>query len=453
VDIVAAFDDAFLKLKTLSEGNVEIFWDKSALSAGSPARLVDSLQDKLSDSDYLIIIYTGAFRTSISYPSTEYGFFLGQIRADRTQFGASERKIVRVYFDGRPPVESGQLDVEIDVTSTEFQQSTDDYRKTVLDSAAKRRYSLLVNTFEDIGAMADRRLPKGKRQEDVPAGEWSRRIGERTKALPEKIIPELMVSLHDALRVRIKNKTIEQRFIEFKLPASASQSVDSIGDLPQDAILTDHAGSFSIFGASSNNGTTTWNNFKADIMNTMGGKFTISSVERSAISAISPNIIRDDEQLIRDHSTKQVYRIIISSQWEYYDASRVINMMFVPTIWLGSGMNSDASITIGYIAIASKARDLFLHAASPLSVDAFERYDFSEMQTHAHQILKEMDIIKDQVHALGLDQQESIVIYFGNDKEAARRAGEMTLQFAQMEDEFNVAANHLLTLSVCPGRS
>ena len=378
VDIVAAFDEAFLKLKTLSEGNIEIFWDKSALSAGSPARLVDSLQDKLSDSDYLIIIYTGAFKTSISYPSTEYGFFLGQIRADRTQSGSSERKIVRVYFDGRPPVDSGQLDVEIDITSTEFQQSTDEYRKTVLDSVAGRRHLLLVNTFEDIGAMADRRLPEGKRQDDVPAGEFFRRIGERTKAIPGEIIPELMVSLHDALRVRIKNKTIEQRFIEFKLPASVSQRVDSVVELPQDAILTDHGGAFSIFAASSNNGTTTWNNFRDDIMKTTKDMFTLSSIERSAISAISPNIVRDDEQLIRDHNTQQVYRIIISSQWEYYDASRVFNMMFVPTLWLGFGMNSEASITIGFIAIASKARELFLDAASPLSVDAFERYDLSE---------------------------------------------------------------------------
>ena len=445
-DIVSAFDKAFTTLKMHSEGNIEIFWDKNALSAGSPSRLLDTLTLNLSDCDYLVIIYTGASRTSISYPSTEYGFFLAQIQGDVEKFGASERKIVRVYFDGQPPVQTGQLDVEINITAPEFQQSADDYLKTVKDSLGKNRYAVLINTLEDIGAMADRRMPAGKRQEDVPSGEWARRIAARTKAISEDIVPELMVSLHDALRVRIKTRTTEQALIEFKLPASISKNIENIGEIPPDTKLIEHANAFAIFGISSDDHATTWNTFESEILRTPGGNFTISSIKRTAISAISPNIVRDDEQLIRSPVTQQAYRIIISSQWEYYDASRVINMTLVPTLWLGFGINSEAAITIGFIAVAAKARELFFKSKSPLSIDAFIRYGFADTQKNAKRILDALDIMRNQMHAVGLDQQESVVVYFGDDREAAKRAGELSVQVAPVEQKFKTAALHFLQL-------
>src|SRR5690348_17319892 len=65
---------------------------------------------------------------------------------------------------------------------------------------------------------------------------------------------------------------------------------------------------------------------------------------------------------------------------------------------------------------------------SELSIEAFERYGVVELRKKAQKVLREIDTIKDQIYALGLEDHRNVSIYYGNSREIMKHAGEAKAQ-------------------------
>ena len=200
----------------------------------------------------------------------------------------------------------------------------------------------LLNTFMEIGAAADERLPQQLGRKSIPAGEWQNYLTERSTEIANRILPELMTRLHDSFTRRVKKTNIEQRLIEFRIPKTFEFSDDNIS-LPDDTVLVEHGEAFSLFKVGAADGMMNWSSFKSTLQDTPEANWITASIERSAISAIAPDIARDDEQIIRAPDTGSIYRLIITRRFEFYDGSKLVHMYFIPALRLAFLESSDTA--------------------------------------------------------------------------------------------------------------
>jgi hypothetical protein len=81
-EIADKFGAMLERLSELSNGNIRVTQDKKSFEVGEPTPLIREISDKLIDTDYLILIYSGMMRKSISWTGTELGIFWRFIRSD-----------------------------------------------------------------------------------------------------------------------------------------------------------------------------------------------------------------------------------------------------------------------------------------------------------------------------------------------------------------------------------
>jgi hypothetical protein len=166
-------------------------------------------------------------------------------------------------------------------------------------------------------------------------------------------------------------------------------------------------------------------------------------------------IERDDGQIIKALDGNSIYRIIITRQFEYYDGSKLVHMYFIPVMRLAFQDGSDAAITLGFINVAIRYRELFLNPTSDISLAGFYRLggNFTELKKKIHNAMRELLLIEDESHVLGLERQRSIAVYYGSADADARRIADIATEFKEARRLLYDAASSVLALEkVAPGQ-
>jgi hypothetical protein len=448
-DIRTAVAQSLDRLTQLSSANIRTSYDKKSLEVGAPVPLIRDITDKLLTSDYLVILYTGTWKKSFSWTGTELGIFWGFIAADERGGGKSKRQIIAVYFDEKPPVDWGALELNLNISSSDLRLSREQFRENVAKAISdEQQYAQLISTFQAIGAAADARLSPDRGQSSFTPGEWNQYLVKRSSGITDDIVPDLLADLHDSFTKRVKKTNVEQRLIEFQIPKSYQYS-DSSPPLPDETVLVEHGKAFSLFNISAADGELTWGNLKATLHGeheTPEATWIIASIERSAISAISPDIPRDDEQIIRAPYDGSIFRLIITRQFEFYDGSRSVHMYFIPALRFAFLEDSNAAITLGLINIAVKYREIFVNPASELSVlDYYRQVEFDDLRSKVRRSIRQLLIIEDESHILKLEERRSIAIYYGPSPNEAVRVGKMQEAWMKVRRELFDAAQVLLS--------
>ncbi|EJB08247.1 hypothetical protein Rleg9DRAFT_7284 [Rhizobium leguminosarum bv. trifolii WSM597] len=424
-EIMLAVSKSFESLGALSNAYVRTVHDKKSFDPGTPDPLISDIWGKLHDIDYLVILYTGALKKSFSWTGAELGIFWGFIQADQQAKKISKREIIVVYFGEMPPVGWGGLAINLEISSIDLQQPRDVFRhKVARESRQGRQYVLLSNKLQSIGAAADARLPAQLGQCSVTAPEWQTYLTTRSEKIAGSIVPDLMAELHDLFAGRIRQTSIEQRLIEFRIPKTFAYSEEVVA-LPDDTFLEERGEAFALFKVGASDGTMNWGTFKSEL-NDKEAPWIIAAIERSVISAVSPSIARDDEQIIRSPDTGAIFRLIITKRLEFYDGSRVIHMYLIPALPVAFLENSNAAVTLGYINVAVKYRAIFLDPASDLGyLSYYMQVEFDELKSKVRRSIRELLIIEDEAHVLNLDDLKMINIYYGVTADKAKVIGTM----------------------------
>jgi hypothetical protein len=226
-----------------------------------------------------------------------------------------------------------------------------------------------------------------------------------------------MLKLYDAFSKRVRKRAVEQKLIAFKISKEHANG-EFPPALPDDTVLAAQGGAFSLFKVNEEDEELNWGQFKESLRGSMGedAEPTITSIQRSAVSAISQAKVRDDDQIVRAPDN-MIYRLIVTKQLEYYDGSKLVHMYFIPGLSLAILENSRSAVTLRLINVAAKYRDLFLNPGSSLSLIEFHRDPpFDDFRQRVQEVVRQLYLIEDQSHVLGLDQARSIDIYFGSDK-------------------------------------
>ncbi|WP_156928853.1 hypothetical protein [Bradyrhizobium sp. th.b2] len=429
-DIMLAFSQAFDRLRELSNSRIATIYDKKSFEVGSPVPLIKEISGKLYRSDCLLILYTGALKKSFSWTGTELGIFWGFIRADERESGSSTRQIVVVYFDEKPPVDWGGLGINLEISPPDLRRPKDEFEQKVRGAieGGQHQYDALVNTLVGIGALADLRFQTSQ-PSDSPT-QWANYVAKRATAISDEIVPSLMSRLHESISRRVKRTRVEQRLIEFQIPKTFQAADDGLR-LPEDAQLIEHGDAFSLFTKAGMESPVSWRAFKSALAGNSESVWITAAIERSVVSAIAPDIDRDDEQIIRISEDREIYRLIVTRRFEFYDGSAMAHMYFIPALRFAFLEDSDAAVTLGFINVATKYREIFLNKKSDLSLlNYYTKPDFDELRSKVRRSIRQLLIIEDESHILKLDKWESITRYFGVASEAeAKHIGEMNGQW------------------------
>jgi hypothetical protein len=171
------------------------------------------------------------------------------------------------------------------------------------------KYAPLLKALESIGQQAHDRLPSTHGKKTFSAKEWQDRIRSRSRSIEETLVPDLFDVLRDIFLKRVKRTNVEQRLIEFKVPKRSYIPALEGGKLQDDVKLIADGDAYAIFKQGKPDGEMNWGDVKALISNDDNSVLVTSAIERTLISAISPDIDRDDEQIIRAPSSNEIFRI------------------------------------------------------------------------------------------------------------------------------------------------
>jgi hypothetical protein len=278
----------------------------------------------------------------------------------------------------------------------------------------------------------------------VSPREWQTYVSTRAEQIVADIVPDLMARLHDSFTGRVRRTNVEQRLFEFRIPKSFEFS-DDAASLPDETELVEHGEAFSLFKIGAADGTMNWDTFRSLLKDSPEASGIIGAIERSVISAISPDMARDDEQIIRSPETGSIFRLIITRRFEFYDGSKLVHMYLIPAIRLAFLESSNKAITLGYINIAIKYRDIFIDPTSPLSIlDYYRQVDFDDLKGKVRRSIRELLIIEDESHILKLDERKSIAVYYDPSVEAAKRIGAMQADWLRVRSTLLETGHRLL---------
>jgi hypothetical protein len=173
----------------------------------------------------------------------------------------------------------------------------------------------------------------------------------------------------------------------------------------------------------------------------------ISSIEGSAVSALSPSLNRDDEQIIKDPKSGELYRIIVTKQYEFYDGSKLLNMFFIPVMRLAFLKDTPVGITLGLINVAVKYRELFLNPASEMSLQAFYKVSGRALVEEVKKVVREITLIEDDSRILNLDKWKSQALYYGDSTKDAKKIAEFSKEWEATRDALLEAAKAIIANS------
>lgn len=451
-DIMIAFSHVFDRMSELSGARISTIYDKKSFDAGLPVPLIREISDKLYRTDYLVILYAGTMKKTYSWPGTELGIFFGFIRADERERGTSDRKIIAVFFDEKPPVDWGGLGLHLEISNADLRLPKEQFKAKVsaLIAGEHNPYENIINTLTSLGGLADERFDLARSSDSM--GQLQKYVAKRVSAISNEIVPDLMERLHESFSRRVKKVRIEQRLVEFQIPKGVEVSTGNL-ILPDETQLIEHGDAFSILTKNSMEGPVTWRILKSALLANSECAWITAAIERSVVSAVAADVDRDDEQIIRTSDKGRIYRLIVTRRFEFFDGSAVVHMYLIPALRAAFLENSDAAITLGFINVATRYREIFINPNSELSVRTYHiRPDFDELQSRVKRSIRQLLIIEDEIHVLRLDKWEAITTYLGelSEKEAAR-VGEMNERWKEVRSGLVEAAELVLKTSPAGG--
>jgi hypothetical protein len=417
-DIVQAFSKAFRSLNEKTYKHIDVFIDTNSLKSGEIFDL--KIRESLRNSEYLIIIYTGLLKQSHSYTGLELGYFLQLIDADLSRDGQTCRKIISVYFDEGPPEAAAYIEgIDLRIDRDELSQPRSDYVASIAQTLVENGggNDPLVRLFQEIARMAESRLPPSASPNRDP-NEADKDRTERFQTILAKIVPDIRGDVFDCLSRRVARRRVEQRLLKFELPKSTTEPIRGDDKIPNIARITEQGDAFDIFGvgsADSDEGIT-WQQFKQSVADQLKQTSSplISAIERAFVSAVSPIIEIDNEQIIRSPRDNRVYRVIVTRQYDYYDGRKILHMYFIETLRRAYLGNNRTSTILAFVNLAAKYRFIFLERESELSVESFilERNP-QILQDKVRQVIRQLVLIEDEARVLNIDGPAAFYTYYG----------------------------------------
>ncbi|MBD9449668.1 hypothetical protein [Rhizobium sp. RHZ01] len=407
-DFLQAFLRAFASLNELVSHNIIPFSDND-IQAGLSIDAV--LTEKLQEADILVVIFADTLKKAFAYPSWEVGYFQGLINADMKTKGSTSRQIVSFFLSEPPKITQSILGIHMGLQKVELDLGKKEYLIQDLQNLPE---DVNKNDFTKflfgITQLAEQRKPS-----TIDENEKLQRGIRRIAKIQKEIYPRLKGDIFDCISGRIAKDEKEQLLIRFELPKRDTE----VPIIPDDTELICRGRSGIAFGGMFSGlepAKRTWAEFKAEIqkLDQPYGN-VIHAIEQTLTSALVVGPV-DNDQVIRSPVDNNLYRLIITEQFEYYDGRRTVNLWLFPFINFRTFGDRSTSLLLSFVVLAAKYRFLFLEAESPYSAARIKEIKSpNELQKTVLAILREVVLIEEEARALGLNTADAFVLIVPKD--------------------------------------
>jgi hypothetical protein len=196
------------------------------------------------------------------------------------------------------------------------------------------------------------------------------------------------------------------------------------------------------------NDTATWSEFRNEVRSrdALGGSSVLLAIEQAVISAISPSVRLDNDQIFKSSNDK-IFRVLVTRQMDYYNGRKVVHVYFIQKLQDSELGNNDTSTILGFINVAAKYRFIFIERDSQLSVESFVfEPDPAKIQKKVRQLIRELLLIEEDSRNLKLDQVAAISMYFGGDPAHLATAKSLQDQWFEARGKLMASAERILAI-------
>lgn len=363
----------------------QVNFDKWFMDLGKEFR--GQLQQKLQESDILIIVFTGVTK---SYTGWEVGFFEGlKVQSDQAP-RAQPKRLIPLYLGKPPEAVSSYQGVDLDILQSLLQLNYDDFKAEDLVPSGHP----ICQFIKDLQDTAD------KFRESAGWERMQNRPDPREAA--KKIRLEVFRLLKG--RVALERKVQQQITIELPGPMSNVQLSKYAAQLPPEARLIQVAtGAADIAGLP--NQDVTWENFAKD-------PGVYQAIWRDALTSIVLSYLQgsvDNSQVIVLPSQSagghpMSYRLILTTATRYFDDSLKFEFCVVQSLDREPRGNEDTTQVLNGLEIACRYRFMFLEKTSKFAWLNIGLARPGQAQANAYELRRELDLLRRDAIRAEMDQ-------------------------------------------------
>jgi hypothetical protein len=380
--IAAAVCDA---LRTALGGTFAQVFIDSALRFG--LNFQDEIKNQLDQTDLLVVIYSGALKTSHSYTGMELGYFIGVIA--REQSPDIPRAMVPIYLDTPPDVISGNEGINIGISRATLEQSLEEYRAGLKIDSEHRMVKFLSDYQETVDRLRERngfpKVPQRPEEQDLCG-----------------LVQKMQLSIFSHLKTNPESTLKPQKQITIKTSDAALASVKM--EIPGDAVLTPlgTGGPMSIFGLPSQE--ITWGEFGKQTKNAKFRDSWIDAITSVVTSSLQSQLDVDNSQLIVSNDERHAFRVILTTGTRYFNGNREFNLYFVEYLRPKDYGDYSTTRVLKGLELCCRFRFLFLEKNSEFSYKNIRIAAPAMLTELVRNIERELNLLQRDAIEMGLDK-------------------------------------------------
>ncbi len=375
----------------LNDVGADVQLDTEFLEPGSPWQ--SQLEQKLLQTNVLIILYSGVRKPSHGYTGWEIGYFDRIMRDD-----SAPRKKIALYLDVPPDVTAPEQGIWLGVSKEQLRMSPEQFESSLCVSPEEplcREISNWQTEVDKIIAATGLTVPHRKSEQD-----------------PVKCVRNLRLAIFQHLRETVESKVEPQRRITIRVKGSdldpSSQTLPPGAILrPVEAELRTAAalgkgGSMSLFGLSDE--TITWKDFLEKTKDNRYAESWWDAIATVVLSAFPDRVDVDNSQIILASDGRTVYRLILTTATKSYDDFREYNLYFVEALQRPDSGDGDTTQLLKGLEISCRFRSLFLEDMSDFLGQNLRLTDIHKLPELAATLLTELNLMHRDAQQIGLDK-------------------------------------------------
>jgi hypothetical protein len=367
-------------------GNVfaEIFID-SMLTPGIDFSA--QIQEKLDQTDVLIIVYTGVDKPSHSWTGVELGYFLSALKHNTST--DLPRKIVPIYLESPPTAASTVQGISLNMNRSMLEMSQKDFVDSLKIDSNNGMAKFLAELQETVEKI---RIENGFPRAPLGADQQ-----------PTILVEKMLLSIFCYLKTTIESTLKPQKQLTIR---TAQEALDLLGDfdLPAEArLIPVGSGSpMSIFGIPDQE--VSWKEFLALIAKNTHRDSWSDAIARVVTSSLPNQIDVDNSQIIVSNDELHTYRVVLTTGTKYFDGTREFNLYFVEVPQRGDFGDRSTSLLLKGLGIACRYRFMFLERASEFSSMSVRATSPDHFRDVVRRLIRELNLLKRDSQDAGLDQ-------------------------------------------------